>query len=326
MTDDTSLTTTDMPPPSSKKRKRSVNDVPVKISAAPSAVALPPPIMPYPHLVPSYYPVYHQHPSYFLSVGQPPISPSLSPILSSTPQRILPKSPNGIATTASLTPTYSYFPYPIQVSPQLHPTSNVPLPGSITPMAYHPTARNNSVSSSGSTTADQREQARKVSHSAIERRRREKINDKILQLKDLIPSCVDRENLHKMTILQSAIEYITYLKNVIQDLDTTGTIQTDCVMTSPIQSKSMLPKEVEPFTHQFSINQIPNEEEEEEEDTWSVSSSPKVSLAIPKSGLKPMDVMKLNKKSSPPTIVIHEQSTSSTSNMDRNMNLENILC
>ncbi|KAG2208452.1 hypothetical protein INT47_010148 [Mucor saturninus] len=275
-------TTHEMPPPSSKKRKRSE---PVKITAAPS-VALPPPIMPYPHLVPSYYPVY-QHPSYFLSVGQPPISPSLSPTLPSSPQRILPKSPN-----AALAPTYNYFPYPVQMSPQLHPTTTV---------------RNNSVSSTGSsTTADQREQARKVSHSAIERRRREKINDKILQLKDLIPACTDRENLHKMTILQSAIDYITYLKTVIEELDTTGAIQTEC--TKPIQQSSMLPKEVEPFTSQFSIN--------DEEDAWSVSSSsPKLK------SLKPMDVINLNKASTPPTIVVHEHTS-----LDRNMNLENILC
>lgn len=287
MPDDTSLTA-DMPPPSSKKRNRSE---PVKISAAPSA-ALPPPIMPYPHLVPSYYPVYHQHP-YFLSVGQPPISPSLSPTLTSSPQRILPKSPN-----AALAPAYNYFPYPIQVSPQLHPTAPPVSP-----------IRNNSVSSVGSTTADQREQARKVSHSAIERRRREKINDKILQLKDLIPACVDRENLHKMTILQSAIDYITYLKTVIQELDTTGS--TECVMASTSQPRSTLPKEVEPFTSQFSINQT-------EDDTWSVTSSP----VSPLQGLKPMDVIKLNKASSPPAIVVHEHNTS----LDRNMNLENILC
>lgn len=60
-----------------------------------------------------------------------------------------------------------------------------------------------------------RDLMRKVSHSAIERRRRERINDKILQLKHLVPSCVDEDHLHKLSILQSTIEYIQYLKSVL---------------------------------------------------------------------------------------------------------------
>lgn len=345
-----------MPPVSAKKRKRTA-DVPVKISVAPAlqptAVALPPPLVPYhPHLVPSYYPVYHQHP-YFLQVGpQPPISPSLSPTLTSatttqnnentttpTSQRILPKSP--APTQASLAPTYNYFPYPMQLSPQLHPTSHSPSnqqqqqhPGSVSPLPFQPigtTPRNNSVSSS-TTTADQREQARKVSHSAIERRRRERINDKIIQLKELIPACQDRENLHKMTILQSAIEYITYLKKVIEDIDPNST-------TTQTQTKDMLSKEVESFTHQFSVAHnklnppsIITTQEEGDEDTWSVSSSPRATVISPvtplPTSLKPMDLIKLNRISNtPPRIVVHEHhSDDSTCSIDRNMNLENILC
>jgi hypothetical protein len=56
---------------------------------------------------------------------------------------------------------------------------------------------------------------RKVSHSAIERRRRERINDKILQLKHLVPACVDEDHLHKLSILQSTIEYIQHLKSIL---------------------------------------------------------------------------------------------------------------
>ncbi|KAF9181937.1 hypothetical protein BGZ50_005213 [Haplosporangium sp. Z 11] len=72
-------------------------------------------------------------------------------------------------------------------------------------------------SSSNGKAIDQetRERLRKVSHSAIERRRRERINDKILQLKHLVPSCVEEDHLHKLSILQSTIEYIQYLKSVI---------------------------------------------------------------------------------------------------------------
>ncbi|KAI7902445.1 Myc-type, basic helix-loop-helix domain-containing protein [Cokeromyces recurvatus] len=61
----------------------------------------------------------------------------------------------------------------------------------------------------------QRERARKISHSAIERRRRERMNDKISRLKELIPSCVEQENIHKMTVLQSAIDYIIHLKEIV---------------------------------------------------------------------------------------------------------------
>lgn len=346
----------------------------------------------HPHLIPSYYPVYHQHPSYFLSVGpQPPISPSLSPTLSTASsssavntsaqtqqsqtqqqqqQRILPKSPattpnpsapntttNAATTTtptaaASLAPTFNYFPYPIQVSPQLHPTSNSPLqpaqnPGNLSPVPFHPIGaaaiRHNSISSSTTTTtttADQREQARKVSHSAIERRRRERINDKISQLKDLIPACSDRENLHKMTILQSAIDYITYLKKVVDDLENNNNND-----HGPQQDIPISPKMIN------DTKDDKEEVEEEDEDAWSASPSP-----IPTQGLKPMDLIKMNKKSNtsttttpPPTIIIHDNSsqesssahaptttttTTSTaattsytsSNVDRHMNLENILC
>ncbi|KAI8094961.1 Myc-type, basic helix-loop-helix domain-containing protein [Gilbertella persicaria] len=103
------------------------------------------------------------------------------------------------------------------------------------------------------TTADQREKARKISHSAIERRRRERINDKIFQLKQLIPSCVEQDNLHKMSILQSAIDYIIYLKDVVKKLDeeSGGDQLLKGNHLKVKTAKSMLPKEVEPFTNQF---------------------------------------------------------------------------
>ncbi|TPX62879.1 hypothetical protein PhCBS80983_g00148 [Powellomyces hirtus] len=62
-----------------------------------------------------------------------------------------------------------------------------------------------------------RDHLRKVSHSAIERRRRERINDKIMQLKSLVPSCANQENLHKLSILQNAIEYIHTLKAQLEE-------------------------------------------------------------------------------------------------------------
>ncbi|CAO3609066.1 unnamed protein product [Mucor fragilis] len=408
--------TPSMPPPPNKKRKKSVTIAP----SQPTQVALPPPLIPYPppHLMPSYYPVYHQHP-YFLSVGpQPPISPSLSPTLSSasstaapatvaatstapTTQRILPKSPASTPTTAAsaaispstLAPTFNFYPYPMQISPQLHPTAAAAAAAAAAnaaPLSPVPFGmRHNSVSSTTSnSTADQREQARKVSHSAIERRRRERINDKILQLKDLIPSCADRDNLHKMTILQSAIDYITYLKKVIADSPTLAEEDLEKLLPDQIQkSNSMLSKEVDQFTNQFSAHPTKAhsqsqetstsdangtksieaeedvEEEEDEEDSWSMSTSKidrsktvNTSIStvtpLPSSGLKPMDVIKLNKSvnaspssscsppsptatpPAPPKIivnsqeVVHEQEDTATcyNHTERNMNLENILC
>ncbi|CAO0799187.1 unnamed protein product [Mucor circinelloides] len=409
-----SSSTSNMPPPPNKKRKKSVTIAP----SHPTQVALPPPLIPYPppHLMPSYFPVYHQHP-YFLSVGpQAPISPSLSPTLSSTSsttatattpatatatptQRILPKSPTTTPTTAAtaaispptLAPTFNFYPYPMQISPQLHPTAaaaaaaaNAPPPSPV-PFGI----RHNSVSSTTSnSTADQREQARKVSHSAIERRRRERINDKILQLKDLIPSCSERENLHKMTILQSAIDYITYLKKVIEDSPSLTEEDYQQPLPDRLQkSNSMLPKEVDQLTNQFSAHPPKSqsetvtvssandtksieseedvevlEEEEDEENSWAMSTSntdrsKKVNTStstvtpLPSSGLKPMDVIKLNKSANassssfsplsptvtppaPPKIIVNsqevvheeEETTASYGHTERNMNLENILC
>ncbi|KAI8328291.1 hypothetical protein BD560DRAFT_417380 [Blakeslea trispora] len=262
-----------MPPPP-KKRKRS-SDGSIEKTQVPT-VPLPPPLVSYhPHFVPSYFPVYHQHP-YYLSVAQPPASPSLSPNKSSNVQRILPKSPTSQPhiISPSLGPTLSL--YPMQLSPQIQPS--IP----------------------NTTTADQREQARKMSHSAIERRRRERINDKILQLKELIPSCADRHNLHKMTILQSAIDYIVYLKGIAHE---------------PSEPKQTAEKK-----------EGGEELEEEEEDDW--SNSPLLSSSAPPAGLKPMDLMKLGKQT--PSIQIDSSLASDQAlgknSLDRNMNLENILC
>ncbi|GAA5810956.1 hypothetical protein MFLAVUS_004384 [Mucor flavus] len=65
-----------------------------------------------------------------------------------------------------------------------------------------------------SSKAERRETARRSSHSAIEKRRREKMNDKIDRLKDLIPSCnahfptTVQQPIHKLSVLQAAIDYI----------------------------------------------------------------------------------------------------------------------
>lgn len=174
-------------------------------------VALTPPLVPYhppmnghPHMVPMVpyamcHP--HAHPHYYIPVPSPTnalgvVSPG--PTTSPRYERILPKRPSD---ASSSTTSPSLQPSPLSLPQHHHPIPSLfPLPPA-------------------TTTADQREQARKVSHSAIERRRRERINDKILQLKQIIPHCADQENLHKLSILQSAIDYIIYLKKQAQQHD-----------------------------------------------------------------------------------------------------------
>ncbi|KAJ3175606.1 hypothetical protein HDU87_006103 [Geranomyces variabilis] len=62
-----------------------------------------------------------------------------------------------------------------------------------------------------------RDHLRKVSHSAIERRRRERINDKIMQMKSLVPACANQDSLHKLRILEEAIQYIHILKGELAE-------------------------------------------------------------------------------------------------------------
>ncbi|KAI8342125.1 helix-loop-helix DNA-binding domain-containing protein [Chlamydoabsidia padenii] len=91
------------------------------------------------------------------------------------------------------------------------PPMVLPLP--MVPVTHHRTSKHK-------TTADDREHHRRLSHSAIEKRRRERINDKIDQLKYLIPSCCPttalpsasmHQPLHKLSVLQAAIDYIQQL-------------------------------------------------------------------------------------------------------------------
>ncbi|KAG0250851.1 hypothetical protein BG011_008034 [Mortierella polycephala] len=108
------------------------------------------------------------------------------------------------------------------------PPQSPPTPSSSSQRTRSSQSRKSSASSNSGTTSKRRGTShnklvdqetrglmRKVSHSAIERRRRERINDKILQLKHLVPSCVDEDHLHKLSILQSTIEYIQYLKSAL---------------------------------------------------------------------------------------------------------------
>ncbi|CAO3645993.1 unnamed protein product [Mucor fragilis] len=67
-----------------------------------------------------------------------------------------------------------------------------------------------------------KENNRRLSHSAVEKRRREKMNDKIERLKTLIPSCKSRfpttvqQPIHKLSVLQAAIDYIQELHDQLE--------------------------------------------------------------------------------------------------------------
>ncbi|KAJ3006738.1 hypothetical protein HKX48_009492 [Thoreauomyces humboldtii] len=96
-----------------------------------------------------------------------------------------------------------------------------------------------------------RDHLRKVSHSAIERRRRERINDKIVQLKDLVPACANQENLHKLSILQNAIQHIHELKSQLDGrstLPTSPSPEAAAPSMSPSPSPSPSPSQT-PFEH-----------------------------------------------------------------------------
>lgn len=312
-----------------KTSKRQATEVsPVTVSTAappPPLVALPPPLMQYPngqfvsvvhhpHQQP-YYHMYHpQQPIYY------PISPQQHPFLSPTmpptqevsntgakksiTPRILPKNPESpgmYPQQQQQSPMSSpfYHPYSLQMSPTLMPSSYVSSSGRHGSISSSPglgpsnTINTTNTTTTTTTTADQREKARKVSHSAIERRRRERINDKILQLKQLIPSCVEQDNLHKMSILQSAIDYISYLKDIVKKLDEKSggdeLLKGDHLKVK--MQKSMLPKEVEPFTNQFSVHQTSTKTQQPQETDKEQRRSDLVVVEHQK-GLKPMDIIK----------------------------------
>ncbi|ORZ23542.1 helix-loop-helix DNA-binding domain-domain-containing protein [Absidia repens] len=120
------------------------------------------------------------------------------------------------------------------LAPIHYPLSNTPL-DSLSPVKtnssslhYHPPS-----SSSRKKKTSPRENKSKTTtslkissnHNTIEKRRRERINDKIDQLKYLIPSCCPdtlpyasmHQPLHKLSILQAAIEYIHHLHTQLVD-------------------------------------------------------------------------------------------------------------
>ncbi|ORX95754.1 HLH-domain-containing protein [Basidiobolus meristosporus CBS 931.73] len=142
----------------------------------------------------------------------PPLSPSAKKSHSASPT-IAPTQPNAASggRYERILPKYHQVPivpqYAIPMVPA-HPAFPYPYPFP---------APASGVYSRVSEERQEKEMLRKVSHSAIERRRRERINDKIFQLKTLIPSCANQVNLHKLSILESAIDYIQELQSRLSE-------------------------------------------------------------------------------------------------------------
>ena len=61
---------------------------------------------------------------------------------------------------------------------------------------------------------------RKVHHSQIEKRRRVKLNDSLLQLRALVPiPDAETKTLHKLDILEATVRYIEHLHTVLDTRD-----------------------------------------------------------------------------------------------------------
>ncbi|ORZ07598.1 hypothetical protein BCR42DRAFT_425839 [Absidia repens] len=358
-------------PQSKRQKTASLVDVNEKSPHHAAITALPPPIItcappsssatpilpttdihPLPSTV-AYFPVYTTHAGHFY-IASPPLHPTSS--TQYHPTKILPKlTPNHhqappTPVTLPTSPSSSSAPYnyyhPYQVSPPIQP-----IHPSTFAQHYSPQT------SATTTTADQREQARKVSHSAIERRRRERINDKIMQLKQLIPTCADQENLHKMSVLQSAIEYITYLKQILEKDNDDDNEDPPQGQSRPIKLNWDLKKNdagvetpttasmLEPYMSQF------NTQQKSPSASASASSSNKTDTQQQQQQqqcLKPMDIfMSKNTKesasipsssvvSTPESVSNATSSSSKSSSLDdnapnlsmppKNMSLKNILC
>jgi hypothetical protein len=54
--------------------------------------------------------------------------------------------------------------------------------------------------------------SRKLTHSNIERKRRDRINEKIIRLRDAVPIIRGQDGMHKVAILEKAAEYIESLQ------------------------------------------------------------------------------------------------------------------
>ena len=84
-----------------------------------------------------------------------------------------------------------------------------------------------------------KKERRKVSHSVIEKRRRERINYCISQLNVLVPSCHAEDNLQKLAVLEKTVEYIRTMQGIKTDLHPYPLSPTNCSVESESQQSTM---------------------------------------------------------------------------------------
>ncbi|KAJ1542144.1 hypothetical protein HK096_009611 [Nowakowskiella sp. JEL0078] len=96
------------------------------------------------------------------------------------------------------------------------------------------------------------ERERKAAHSALERQRRERMNNKIHRLRSLLPNTTHTQNMSKLDILQYSIDYINELQNIIRksgqhlpDMRTSNLKQTPGQPPyRPVMSFKSIPQEI----------------------------------------------------------------------------------
>ncbi|KAI4207910.1 MAG: hypothetical protein LQ348_000408 [Seirophora lacunosa] len=106
--------------------------------------------------------------------------------------------------------------------------------------------------------------ARKTAHSVIERRRRSKMNEEFGVLKNMIPACKDQD-MHKLAILQSSIEYLRYLEQCVTDLKAANGLKSGSVaQRSPPPLQQTNPAQRHP--HGENDEDEDDDDDEEDED------------------------------------------------------------
>lgn len=91
---------------------------------------------------------------------------------------------------------------------------------------------------------------RKMSHSAIERRRRDRINACFDHLKNIIPSCASHpDGWQKLTVLEKTIEYIHELRAKLGVPETTAQFNPSTIQFRPIQFQPTVTPLMEGYIH-----------------------------------------------------------------------------
>ncbi|KAJ2427855.1 hypothetical protein GGF41_001544 [Coemansia sp. RSA 2531] len=81
-----------------------------------------------------------------------------------------------------------------------------------TTVPFHPRV------AAASSSAEEREDKRRASHSAMERIRRERTNNQLNEIQSLIPRIHDQARLQKLEILEHCVKYIKELQDKVRDL------------------------------------------------------------------------------------------------------------